>query len=645
MQFPNAEKLPLLAEAGFGLIPLHQWDAIGPRNRKVGKAPVGKDWWSSPPMTVDEAADHMRTGGNVGIPLGKPVGDRYLCCYDIDLGNLPNGVKDVPRLVRRIAAELGVTVDDLVIHQSGNDGLHVFFLSGEADLRGFAEVDGVKVEIKSKGQQVVAPGSIHPDTGRPYQVHPNSAAHRKLPVAPEPLVERLRKPTSSNAGPQTLPPSRIEWIADQIRGAIDIGADVFEGYDDWVRGGMAFHAASGGGDHGLDAWIACSHAGEADHCRDKWRGFGGGDVTDRTLNHYLANAGVDPAEAPAVKPAEFAEFVADDFAGVDDEQPKPLSRKKKLYSLAELIDLPEPEWLVERAVPKNGLVVLYGPPKSAKTFLALDMALSVGTDQEQLHGFQCKSGKVLYVLAEGGAPMMGNRARAWLQCKGKSDADVAVLPSSILLSSKKSVDGLLELAGNEWDLVIVDTLARCMDGDENSVKDMNAAIKGCDYIRTKTGAAVMLVHHSGKDQAKGMRGSTALLGAVDGTIRMRATGGGFELAVTELRHGEPPEPRMLRLQSTHGSAVLVKGQAADADIRAQILEVASHLDGASRKTLADELMVEFQFSGSTARRNIAKHIPSGRENAVVYEGVSIWREPDSGSSSPNAEILRVDASA
>jgi hypothetical protein len=641
---PDPKYLSLLIEAGFQLIPLRQWDAIGPRGRKVGKAPIGSDWWSRPSMDIEQAAAHMAESGNIGIALGKPLGDKYLCAYDIDLDNLPTGVDCLKPLLGHIAEDIGVLQDELVIHESGSGGRHVFFLSDEADLAGHTDIDGVKVEVKSQGQQVVAPGSVHPDTARLYQVSPDSAAHENLPVAPDALVARLRKPTVSNAGTRILPPSRVMWIAEQIKAAIDIGVDIFESHDDWISGGMAFHAASGGDDYGLDAWISCSHEGETDHCAYRWRTFGDGEITDRTLNHYLANAGADPAQAPSLTPEEVAEFVVPDFAELDEDDP--VERPKRvLLSLSELLDLPEPEWLVERAIPRNGLVVLYGPPKSAKTFLALDVGLSVASGRDSVYRLACKSGKVLYVLAEGGAKMMGNRARAWLAREGiESSPDFALFPYSVSLGNRKSVDELLELAGIEWDLVIFDTLARCMDGDENSVKDMNLAIKGCDYIRVRTGAAVLIVHHSGKDQSKGMRGSTALLGAIDGSMRMKPMGNNaIELSVPELRHGEPPEPRMLKLESTCRSAILVEGYGSDLlNPGAQTLEAVSHLqDRTSRADATRYLANEFSIDVRSARRRISSHIPLGSDAVASYGGKSIWREKVEDAASPNSELIRV----
>jgi hypothetical protein len=79
-----------------------------------------------------------------------------------------------------------------------------------------------------------------------------------------------------------------------------------------------------------------------------------------------------------------------------------------------------------------------------------------------------------------------------------------------------------------------------MDGDENATRDMNIAIKGCDAVREQTGAAVLVVHHSGKDPDKKGRGSTALPGAVDATMRVYRDrlAGHAVLQVEELRDGE-----------------------------------------------------------------------------------------------------------
>ena len=77
--------------------------------------------------------------------------------------------------------------------------------------------------------------------------------------------------------------------------------------------------------------------------------------------------------------------------------------------------------------------------------------------------------------------------------------------------------------GEKCVAVIIDTLARSMNGaDENSTVDMNCLVARCDDIRTATGAAVHVIHHSGKDRTKGARGSGALRAAVDTEIEIEA---------------------------------------------------------------------------------------------------------------------------
>jgi hypothetical protein len=71
-------------------------------------------------------------------------------------------------------------------------------------------------------------------------------------------------------------------------------------------------------------------------------------------------------------------------------------------------------------------------------------------------------------------------------------------------------------------LVVIDTLSRAMaGGNENSPEDMTALISNCDRIRDTTGAHVCIIHHSGKDEARGARGHSSLRAATDTEIEIR----------------------------------------------------------------------------------------------------------------------------
>src|SRR5262249_46295895 len=83
----------------------------------------------------------------------------------------------------------------------------------------------------------------------------------------------------------------------------------------------------------------------------------------------------------------------------------------RLLTLADLDNLPDPEWLVDGLVGQNALVVLFGPPGVGKSFLALDLALSIATGRPWL-GRKTTQGGVVYVYAEGTSELK-HRAAAW----------------------------------------------------------------------------------------------------------------------------------------------------------------------------------------------------------------------------------------
>jgi hypothetical protein len=99
-----------------------------------------------------------------------------------------------------------------------------------------------------------------------------------------------------------------------------------------------------------------------------------------------------------------------------------------------------------------------------------------------------------------------------------------------LLDPSEDVEDLIELIrakaseiGEPIQLVIVDTLARAMAGaNENSSEDMTRLVRAGDRIREETGAHLMWIHHSGKDQTKGARGHSSLRAALDTEMEVTA---------------------------------------------------------------------------------------------------------------------------
>lgn len=196
----------------------------------------------------------------------------------------------------------------------------------------------------------------------------------------------------------------------------------------------------------------------------------------------------------------------------------------RLYSTDELLILPPPDWLIQDIMPEGGLVGLYGAPESAKSFAAIDMMLCVATGTPW-HGHEVKQGFGLYVAAEGGAGI-GKRVRAWmLKHNITTIPNMAWLIESITVNSGSTdVDTLMHRLDNELQeapgLIVIDTLARCFDGNENEQEDMGTFIDGIDRLRHEYGATVITVHHTRLDGGR-ERGNTAFRGGLDTMISVK----------------------------------------------------------------------------------------------------------------------------
>lgn len=194
----------------------------------------------------------------------------------------------------------------------------------------------------------------------------------------------------------------------------------------------------------------------------------------------------------------------------------------RLYSTVELLRLPPPTWLIDQILPAGGLVGLYGAPGSFKSFVALDLAMSVATGRAW-HGQGVSKGHAIYVAAEGGTGM-GKRANAWLLHHEYPAAavDMSWLIESVTVNpDSEQMDRLLGRVNDEMhtepSLVVIDTLARCFEGDENTQEDMGRFVAGVDRLRREFGATVLVVHHT-RLAGDRERGNTAFRGAADTMI-------------------------------------------------------------------------------------------------------------------------------
>jgi hypothetical protein len=317
-------------------------------------------------------------------------------------------------------------------------------------------------------------------------------------------------------------------------------------------------------------------------------------------------------------------------------------------TLEQAAALPDPEWLVENLLIENELAVLYGDPKAGKTFAAIDLALCVATGTP-FHGLAVGPARpVLYVIAEGNAKLFARRCEAWKRKQGIGRTrNFRFIAARIPMGDRAKVRERLTahlLPGTA--LVVIDTLTRNLDGDENSPADMAAFVAGCDDVREGTGTAVLALHHQGKTAGRGPMGHTRLLAAVDTCMKMSAEKSGIrKLEVEQQRNGpgdmemafrivDGPTLECVRAGKDETDAEFLDFAAvATADHGTRIRRLAMRMDGRPRGKLEQTVAAALGLtSGATARRRVDEAIPVGESNAVEFEGARLWLERLSGRS-------------
>lgn len=195
----------------------------------------------------------------------------------------------------------------------------------------------------------------------------------------------------------------------------------------------------------------------------------------------------------------------------------------KLYSDTELEGLPPPSWLVNNLIPHESFILIYGASGCGKTHCVLSLACSIATKTPWLDKHITSKGSTVYVAAEGLRGIAKRLAANKQNLKIQSIPDIFFTGDAIDLNSEESVVAFIEAIKNHTispSLIVFDTFARCFSGDENSAKDTSRAIHHIYKIIEAFNCTIILIHHTGKNQFQGARGSSALFAAADTVIEV-----------------------------------------------------------------------------------------------------------------------------
>jgi hypothetical protein len=251
----------------------------------------------------------------------------------------------------------------------------------------------------------------------------------------------------------------------------------------------------------------------------------------------------------------------------------------RVLSTAELLTLPPPTYLLEPYLVRDTLAVLFGPSGTYKSFIAIDWACRIAQHEP-----------VLYVAGEGvsGIP---RRVQAWMRAAATPDLpEIMWIPHSVDLTQPSAVGELVRGVFTRPALVVIDTMARNMTGNENDPEDSGKVVHGCDTIRAQWGSTVLLLHHTGHTETNRERGHSSLIGAADTRIGVqRDLPRQAILTCHKAKDDEPFRDVYLRLEPSADSLVVAidrpPAQQREDEIRAEVTALLCGKPGATKHAI------------------------------------------------------------
>jgi len=238
--------------------------------------------------------------------------------------------------------------------------------------------------------------------------------------------------------------------------------------------------------------------------------------------------------------------------------PLPFQRASQLSTTG-----PQTQWLVEGLWSEEAVGILGGEPKCCKSFLALDVAVSVASGAACLRQFPARrTGRVLLYPAEDSLAVVRQRL-AGIACAAQVDfpslAVEVITAPSLRLDTPTDRQRLSDTVQHLRPvLLILDPLIRLHRIDENDATQVAVLLSYLRQLQREFHLAILLVHHARKDSnssrpGQALRGSSELHGWGDSNLYMRRKGSQLTLST---EHRAAPSQDHIPLQLTQSGSAL-----------------------------------------------------------------------------------------
>jgi hypothetical protein len=230
-------------------------------------------------------------------------------------------------------------------------------------------------------------------------------------------------------------------------------------------------------------------------------------------------------------------------------------------------------WLVQGLWSDQAVGILGGEPKCCKSFLALDLAVSVASGAHCLRQFPVhRTGPVLLFPAEDSLAVVRRRLEGICSAAGVGfqSLPVEVITAPTLrLDAPKDRERLSNtVQARQPRLLILDPLIRLHRVDENDASQMAALLSYLRQLQRTFQVAVLVVHHARKDAnatrpGQALRGSSELHGWGDSNLYMRRRGAQLTLST---EHRAAASQDHIPLQLTQDASALALSVTSDSAI-------------------------------------------------------------------------------
>jgi hypothetical protein len=428
------------------------------------------------------------------------------------------------------------------VTKTGKGNHYIFKLPKGFEIKNSARKIGPGLDIRGEGGYIVAPPSIHA-SGTKYewliQDYPAEA--------PEWLLNAIKeeRPTESAAKSQ-------DWIIQALRG-------IPKGQRDDTFTSLVGH------------W---TNAGLS--------------IEEQTEFLHMVNARCNPPETEKDFEALVKRIYARDSANKITTVPNGWT----LSASTLLMQPPEPtKWLIEDLWTEESCGFIGGEPKTGKTWIGFDMAVSIVSNSPTLGHFKVHTpGPVLYVAEEGNEEQLRTRLHKIttaksIQADALDDFHLAI-QKNVMVDIKEWQTAIFDFCAKvKPRAVFFDPLVRIHSSGENQAEDMRKVLQFLRSIQVNFHCSVIVIHHQRKPSnddtsrsGQKLRGTGDLYAWLDSAIYLKKKQGENTVIGVEIEHrnaGEV-EPFTLDQNITEDEANIVYKEGSLADL--QIMELAKKFE-------------------------------------------------------------------